>query len=126
MTARSSPASIRAFRKSTKPGTCCGIGTVMRLPRWVILELITSIAGERANVSPVDAPQVMGFETWRWGTRFAREHEELKKLGWEVCEKNQISGIRNGAVKIKLVVCATNSNTGNLRRPPKNFTERSP
>jgi hypothetical protein len=98
----------------------------MRLPRWIVLELITSIAGERANVSPLDAPQVMGFETWRWGTRFAREHEELKKLGWEVCEKNQISGIRNAAVKIKLVVCATNNNTGNLRRSPRNFTERSP
>lgn len=99
----------------------------MRLPRWVVLELVSKIAGERANVTNDDAPTVMGFETWRWGTRFAREDDELKKLGWVACEKHQISGIRNAAVGIKLVVCGTNANTGNPdpAKPPRNLTERS-
>jgi hypothetical protein len=98
--------------------------TRMRLPRWVILELVSSVAGERANVSPDDPPGATGYESWRWGTRFSREHEALKTLGWVACEKDQISGIRNAASGIKLVVCNTDSNTGNPFRSPKNLCEK--
>lgn len=100
--------------------------TKMRLPRWVILELTEQIAGERANVTDDDPPVTAGFETWRWGTRYCREHTELKKLGWERCEKDQISGIKNDALKIKLVVCGTDSNTGNPNRSPRNRSEKGP
>lgn len=100
--------------------------TQMLLPRWVMLELAGQIAGERANVSPVDAPPVVGFETWRWGTRFCREHPELRALGWEVCEEDQVSGIKNQALKLKLVFCNTDSNTGKLAKSPKNTNEKGP
>jgi hypothetical protein len=100
--------------------------TKMRLPRWAILEIAAQIAGERANVSPDDAPPVVGFETWRWGTRFCREQRELKKLKWVLCEANQVSGIRNDALRMKLVFCSTNANTGNPKKAPKNLNEKGP
>jgi hypothetical protein len=98
--------------------------TKMRLPRWVMIELATKIAGERANVSPVEPRTVRGWETWRWGTRYFREEKELLNLEWEICDKHQIPGIRNKALGIKLVFCNTDVNTASLSRQPKNIAER--
>lgn len=101
--------------------------TKILLPRWVILELVEQVAGERANVSDeYDPPTAIGYETWRWGTRYSREHEELKKLGWVPCEKHQISGIRNASLKMKLAVCSTDANTGVVGKRPKNINEKGP
>jgi len=99
--------------------------TRMRLPRWAMLELGTQIAGERANVSPNDAPPVIGFETWRWGIRYCREHSELQELGWRICEEDQVSGITNDDLNLKLVFCTTDHNTGTVKSP-KNVTEKGP
>ena len=98
----------------------------MRLPRWVLLEMASKTGGERANVAAYEPPQVAGFETWRWGTRFFREDETLRAGGWTVCEGNQVSGIRNEEVGIKLVVCSTDARTGDPLRAPRNVTERGP
>lgn len=98
----------------------------MRLPRWVILDLVAKVAGERANVTDDDPPTAVGYESWRWGTRYSREEETLKKLGWVACNKDQLAGIRNDALGIKLVVCNTDRNTGNPAKPPKNLSERGP
>jgi hypothetical protein len=98
----------------------------MRLPRWVLLEMASKTGGERANVASYEPPQVAGFETWRWGTRFFREDETLRKSGWRMCEADQVSGILNEEFAIKLVVCSTDANTGNPLKAPKNVTERGP
>jgi hypothetical protein len=98
----------------------------MRLPRHVLLELASKVAGERANVAECEPTAVVGFETWRWGTRFSREDETLKKLAWVSCDRDQVNGIRNPDIGIKLVVCSTDLNTGNLVKAPKNITERGP
>ena len=100
--------------------------TKMRLPRWVILELASKVAGERANVTDEEPPPVRGYETWRWGTRYAREDKTLKSLGWLPCDKHQVSGIRNEALGNKLVFCNTDSNTGNISKDPKNLSEKGP
>lgn len=100
--------------------------TKMLLPRYAMLEILTKIAGERANVAPTDPPSATGYETWRWGTRYCREEEALIKNGWKICEKNQISGISHEGLKIKLAVCSTDSNTGNPHKNPKNLTLRGP
>jgi hypothetical protein len=100
--------------------------TRMMLPRWILLEMATKIGGERANVAPNEPPQVAGFETWRWGTRFFREDLALKELGWIQCDENQVSGIRNERIDIKLVVCSTNANTGNSLKAPKNISIKGP
>jgi hypothetical protein len=97
----------------------------MRLPRWVILEIISKIAGERANVTDDDPPTAVGYETWRWGTRFCREDKKLKELGWRACERDQISGLKNDRVRIKLVICSTDANTGS-KRTPKSLSEKGP
>lgn len=100
--------------------------TKMGLPRWAILEIASQVAGERVNVSPDDAPPVIGFETWRWGTRYSREHAELKALGWLPCEANQVSGLYHRERDIKLVFCNTDANTGRLNKQPKNTNEKGP
>jgi hypothetical protein len=100
----------------------------MRLPRQTLMDIGIKVGGERANVAECEPPQVAGFETWRWGTRFFREDEALKGLEWEACERDQVSGIRNSKSGIKLVVCATNINTGNPdpTKQPKNIRDRGP
>jgi hypothetical protein len=100
----------------------------MRLPRPTMIDIGIKVGGERANVAEYEPPPVAGFETWRWGTRFFREDQTLKELEWEVCEGDQVSGIRNAKLGIKLVVCATNVNTGNSdpNMQPKNLSDRGP
>jgi hypothetical protein len=100
--------------------------TQMRLPRWVLLELASKIGGERANVAAHEPPPVAGFEKWRWGTRYCREDQTLKDGGWVLCDRDQVSGIRNAELGIKLVVLATDPNTGNPFKAPKNVTEKGP
>lgn len=98
----------------------------MRLPRHVLLELASKVAGERANVAEHEPIAVVGFETWRWGTRYGREDETLKKLGWVACDRDQVNGIRNPDTRVKFVVCSTDLNTGNPLKAPKNVTVRGP
>jgi hypothetical protein len=100
--------------------------TQMKLPRYVILEILSSMAGERANVRDgFDPPSATGYETWRWGTRFLREHEVLGKSGWQVCERDQVSGIFNSALNIKLTVLPTDNSTG-TSKSPRNVTIKGP
>jgi hypothetical protein len=53
----------------------------MLIPRWVLLEIASKIAGERANVAECEPPPVAGYEVWRWGTRFCRADETLRENG---------------------------------------------
>jgi len=94
------------------------------LPRHCLLDLATKIGGERANVAEYEPSNVVGFETWRWGTRYAREDKTLKELGWELCDSDQVAGIRHDELRIKLVCCGTDANTGNPTKSPRNLSER--
>src|SRR5665213_2873411 len=87
----------------------------MRLPRPIMLSLATKIGGERSNVGDREPSNVVGFETWRWGTRFFREDPVLKEFGWAQCDRHQVAGIRHNELGIKLVCCGTDKNTGTLR-----------
>ncbi len=98
--------------------------TKMMLPRHVLLELGGKIGGERANVAEHEPANVVGFETWRWGTRYFREDKTLKDLGWVLCDRDQVAGIRHGRLGIKLVCCGTDVDTGNPNRSPRNLSER--
>lgn len=100
--------------------------TQMRLPRFVLLDVASNTAGERANVAEYEPPPVVGFETWRWATRFLRENKILRDSGWVLCDQDQVSGIRNAELGIKLVACTTDANTGDPTKPPKNVTEKGP
>jgi hypothetical protein len=98
----------------------------MRLPREVLLDVASKTGGERANVAAYEPPPVAGFETWRWATRFLREDRALAAGGWLLCELDQVSGIRNAALGIKLVACTTDFNTGSPVKAPRNVTEKGP
>ena len=98
----------------------------MRLPREVLLDVASKTGGERANVAEYEPPPVAGFETWRWATRFLREDKRLAASGWLLCELDQVSGIRNAALGIKLVACTTDMNTGSPIKAPRNVTEKGP
>jgi hypothetical protein len=98
----------------------------LRLPRQNMLEILSRISGERANVRDTDPKTAKGFETWRWGTRYCREDEVLAAHGWTSCEHNQIDGIRNDDLRVKLVVCNMSANAGNPDpyRQPKNTNKK--
>ena len=98
----------------------------MRLPRWVLLELASKVGGERANVAAHEPVNVAGFETWRWGTRYCRGDSTLKGSGWRASDADQVSGIRNAELGLKLVVCSMDANTGNPAKAPKNLSVRGP
>lgn len=100
----------------------------LRLPPSVMMDILLRTAGEAANVRGSDPRTVKGFETWRWGTRFCRESEELKSLGWVHCEHNQIDGIRNDDLRVKLVACNMDKNAGNPDpyKQPKNVNRKGP
>lgn len=100
--------------------------TGLKLPRFAVLEILSSIAGERANVRDgIDPPSATGYETWRWGIRFLRENKVLTDNGWTVCERDQISGIYHAGLNIKLTVLPTNQNTG-TSKTPRNLTAKGP
>src|SRR6478672_2680811 len=98
----------------------------MKLRRPNLLDIASRTAGERANVAPCEPPPVMGFETWRWATRFLREDKAIQDDGWVSCDQDQVSGIRHPDLRIKLIACTTDANTGNPEKQPKNVTERGP
>ena len=100
--------------------------TRMKLPRHALLEIISKVAGERANTNDADPPSAVGYETWRWCVRYSREDQTLRANKWTTCEQDQISGIRNEELAIKLAFLGTDSNTGKQNRSPKNLNERGP
>jgi hypothetical protein len=93
----------------------------MRLPRDIMLGIFEATLGERANVTESDPVTTPGTETWRWGTRFCRDDPQLRQLGWVSCRANQLDGIRNDDLRIKLVVCNTDSFTGIISKTPRNI-----
>lgn len=98
----------------------------LRLPRATMLEILSAVAGERANVRASDPKTAKGFEVWRWGTRFCRENENLASLSWVPCEHNQIDGIRNDDTRVKLVVCNMDARAGNPdpHKQPRNTNKK--
>jgi hypothetical protein len=102
--------------------------TRMRLWRPRMLDVLARVAGERANVAPSDPKSTAGYETWRWGIRFLREDEELARGGWVWCDHNQVDGIRNDELRLKLTVCSMDKNTGNpdVSKMPRNLRDRGP
>lgn len=102
--------------------------TGMGLTRPALRDILLKTAGERANVSPLEPPPVMNYEAWRWGTRFIRECDEFKETGYTLCDHDQIYGVRNDELRLKLVFCNTNNKTG-VADPnvcPKNTTVKGP
>lgn len=100
--------------------------TQMRLPKEILLDIFERGLGERSNVNENDPVTTYGTETWRWMTRFLREHPELRASGWVKCRHNQMEGIRNDALKIKLVVMNTDSATGIPSKLPRNVAGKGP
>jgi hypothetical protein len=65
------------MREASRPKGAAGtivvpMLTKMKLPRHVLLDLASKIGGERANVADHEPSNVVGFETWRWGTRMRK------------------------------------------------------
>ncbi|MGQ0660626.1 hypothetical protein [Sphingosinicella sp.] len=89
-----------------------------------MIDIFERALGERANVTASDPITTPGTEMWRWCTRFLRDHPRLQTLGWVVCRHNQIDGIRNDALKMKLVVINTDTHTGIVSKQPRNCADK--
>ena len=98
----------------------------LHLPLEQMLEILGQAAGERANVTISDPITTPGTEMWRWATRFLRDDRRLQELGWIKCRHNQIDGIRNDTLEMKLAVITTDACTGMLSKMPRNCADKGP
>jgi hypothetical protein len=98
----------------------------MRLPKDTLLEILDKAIGEWANVNANDPVETGLYEMRRWMTRFLRENETLKELGWIPCSQGQIEGIRNDQTHQKLVFVNTDRRTGIISKKPSNASKKGP
>lgn len=96
------------------------------LPRDILLDIFDRAIGERANVTSSDPVNTGGNEMRRWMTRFLRDDGLLKSLGWVSCDADQLEGIRNDQLKIKLVQLNTDARTAVPSKMPNSISERGP
>lgn len=94
------------------------------LRKELLLDVFDRALGERANVTESDPAGTGGLEMRRWCTRFLRDHPELRALGWVACAHEQIEGIRNDELRVKLVVVNTDACTGMPEKQPRNVSEK--
>lgn len=100
--------------------------TELGLPKDIVLDILDMAAGERARVTPSDPAATAGNEMRRWLIRYLRDDPRLKKIGWVACSHGQLEGIRNDALKIKLVPLNTDANAGVLNKEPISVSEKGP
>ena len=96
----------------------------MRLPREYLLNIFDLALGERANVNLLDPVETGGTEMRRWMTRYLREDDGLKELGWTLCRHGQIEGIKNDNLELKLAFTNTDARTGIISKQPSNIAEK--
>lgn len=96
------------------------------LPKDIMLDILDQAAGERANVNGNDPVSTPGNEMRRWLTRFLREDVSLKDLGWVSCAHNQLEGVRNDDLKIKLVPLNTDAQAGMPSKSPISVSDKGP
>ena len=94
------------------------------LPKDLLLDILDRAAGERAHVNSYDPAATGGHEMRRWLTRFLRESEPLKSLGWVACAHDQLEGIRNGALQMKLVALNTDPRAGVPSQEPTSVSDK--
>src|SRR3546814_8279972 len=96
------------------------------MPRTVMLDILSLTVGERARVTASDPITTPGTENWRWATRFCRDDLRLRERGWVSCRHDQIDGIRNDILGIKLVAINTDARTGVPSKIPSNVEDNGP
>ena len=94
------------------------------LRKDVLLDIFDRALGERSNVTDSDPAGTGGLEMRRWCIRFLRDDPDLKALGWVACAHEQIEGVRNDNLRIKLVVVNTDACTGMPEKQPRNVAEK--
>jgi hypothetical protein len=98
--------------------------TQLRLPKDILMDALDRAVGERSNVTASDPAGTGGNEMRRWLIRHLRDEPALKELGWVPCAQEQIEGIRNDELRVKLVVVNTDAATGMPGKLPKNVAEK--
>src|SRR3546814_10496175 len=93
--------------------------TQIGMPRTVMLDILSLTVGERARVTASDPITTPGTENWRWATRFCRDDLRLRERGWVSCRHDQVDGIRNDILGIKLVAINTEACTGVPSKIPR-------
>jgi len=100
--------------------------TELGLPKDIMLDILDQAAGERANVTASDPVSTPGNEMRRWLTRYLRDDQRLKDLGWVSCAHAQLEGIRNDGLKIKFVPLNTDARAGMPSKEPISVSDKGP
>ncbi|WP_290847203.1 hypothetical protein, partial [Henriciella sp.] len=96
----------------------------LKLPIDELLDIVERAAGENRACNKNDPVTAPGYETWRWATRFVRESQILRDLGWTRCAHKLVDGLRHDGLRIKLVISNMDSAAGDPDRKPKSKSEK--
>jgi hypothetical protein len=84
---------------------------LFQLTRDQLLEVVEAMVRAKADCTPNDPPGSRGWSAYKMGTRRLREIT-LVERGWEKDDADQIPGVINKSLGVRIVVANTDDGTG--------------
>ena len=84
---------------------------LFRLTKEQFLEIVEAMVRAKADCTPNDPPGSRGWSAYKMGTRRLREITLIEK-GWEKDDTDQIPGVINKSLGVRIVVANTDDATG--------------
>lgn len=94
------------------------------LTRLVLIDIVKACVGGSGGCTENDPPNARGFESYRHGTRRAREL--LRGDGWEKDDSGNFCSVVNHKRRFKLVVMNADDGAGLPGRVPQNRCKKGP
>lgn len=88
------------------------------LTRQICVEIVEAAVMGRTGCSENDPPGARGYESYRWGTRRAREL--LRGRGWEKEDIGGLACVVNHDKRLRMIIMNADDGTGTLDRVPQN------
>src|ERR1700722_12302147 len=98
---------------------------LFRLKKEQFLEVVEAMVRAKADCTPNDPPGSRGWSAYKMGTRRLRE-VTLSEKGWEKDDTDQIPGVINKSLGVRIVVANTDDATGleETGRIPQNRSQK--
>lgn len=94
------------------------------LSRTALVDIVKAAVAGQDGCTENDPPNARGYESFRYGTRRAREL--LRGQGWEKDDTGNFSTVINHSKRIRLVVMNADGGAGVIGRVPQNRCRKGP